>query len=249
MGYVTYSRGYKGPAYNLFFNMQPTDDLALDPEKSKGYEVGVKSTLFDNRLRVNVALFDTDYTGYQANYPDLVGGTVITRFINAGDVSTKGVELDFEAKITKEFSISGAYTQMKARVDKFNCPAGATCSDVNGKPLPYAPDRKGVIRGSYVTQVASGYRMEVGADYAWQSETQFDLYTSTPPTNTLQPAYGIWNAYLALGDPRHGWRVALVGKNLGDKSYAQFLQPGATTQRSVPRDDERYYGVTARYEF
>jgi iron complex outermembrane receptor protein len=161
-------------------------------------------------------------------------------------VSTKGLELDFEAKITKEFTISGAYTAMKARVDQFNCPAGATCPNLSGQPLPFAPDKKGVIRGTYATQLASGYRLELGADYAWQSETQFDLSTST---NTIQPSYGIFNAYVGFGDPRKGWRVALVGKNLGDKSYAQYLQPGANTQRSVPRDDERYYGVTARLEF
>jgi iron complex outermembrane receptor protein len=246
MGYVTASRGYKGPAYNLFFNMQAIDDFALAPEKSNGYEVGAKTTLFGNRLRLNAAYFDTKYQGYQANFPDVVQGTVVTRFINAGDVSTKGFELDFEAKVTREFTVSGAYTSMKARVDQFNCPPGATCPNLNGQPLPFAPDKKGVIRGNYARQLASGYRLEAGVDYAWQSETQFDLSTST---NTLQPSYGIWNAYLGLGDPRRGWRVALVGKNLGDESYAQYLQPGGNTQRSVPRDDERYYGVTARYEF
>jgi iron complex outermembrane receptor protein len=246
MGYATYSRGYKGPAYNAFFNMQAIDDFALAPEKSKGYEIGVKSTFADNRVRLNVALFDTDYTGYQANYPDVVQGTVITRFINAGDVSTKGVEFDFEARISKEFSISGAYTDMKARVDRFNCPPGATCPDLNGKPLPFAPDRKGVIRGTYATSMDGGYRLELGADYAWQSDTQYDLSTST---NTIQPAYGIFNAFVAIGNPRKGWRVALHGKNLGDESYAQQLLPGANTQRSVPRDDERYYGINARLEF
>jgi iron complex outermembrane receptor protein len=246
MAYVTGSRGYKGPAYNAFFNMQAQDDVALAPEKSKGYEVGLKSTLLNNRLRVNLAYFDTNYTGYQANYPDVVQGTVITRFINAGDVYTKGLELDFEFKVTKELSVSGAYTALKARVDKFNCPAGATCPALDGQPLPFAPDRKGVIRANYFTPVASGFRLELGADYTWQSDTQYDLSTSP---NTIQPAYGIWNGYVGLSDPRRGWRVAVVGKNLSDKSYSQQLLPGANTQRSVPRDDERYVGVTARYEF
>lgn len=248
MGYATYSRGYKGPAYNAFFNMNEAgnDDKALAPEESKGFELGLKSTLMNNRLRVNVAYFNTDYTGYQANYPDLVAGTVVTRFINAGDVSTKGFELDFDFKATKELSFGGAFTAMKARVDKFNCPTGAACPSLDGQPLPFAPDRKGVVRATYVTPIMSGRRLELGADYTWQSQTQYDLSTST---NTIQPAYGIVNGYIGLSDPRSGWRVALVGKNLGDKSYSQQLLPGANTQRSVPRDDERYVGVTARYEF
>lgn len=244
--YLTYSRGYKGPAYNAFFNMQPIDDIALDPEKSKGWEAGFKSQLLDNRLRFNVAVFDTEYTGYQANFPDFVQGTVVTRFINAGDVSTKGVEIDFEAKVSRQLSISGAYTKLKARVDKFNCPTGATCPALDGQPLPYAPDRKGVIRADWWTAVGSGMRFEAGADYTWQSDTQYDLSVSP---NTIQPSYGISNMYLALANRAKGWRVAVIGKNLGNESYSQQLLPGANTQRSVPRDDERYWGINARYEF
>ena len=249
MGYATYSRGYKGPAYNAFFNMNELgfDDKALSPEKSKGFELGLKSTLMNNRLRVNVAYFNTDYTGYQANQPDFVAGTQVTRLINAGDVSTKGFELDFDFKATKELSFGGAYTAMKARIDKFNCPTGAACPNpsLDGNPLPFAPDKKGVVRTNYVTPVMSGRRLELGADYTWQSAMQTELSVSP---NTIQPSYGIWNAYIGLSDPRAGWRVALVGKNLGDKSYAQNLF-GGNTQRSVPRDDQRYVGVTTRYEF
>lgn len=243
--YATYSRGYKGPAYNAFFNMQPIQEVALEPEKSKGWELGLKSTLADNRVRLNLAIFDTKYNGYQANYPDLVAGTVVTRFINAGDISTKGFELDFQAKLSREFTLAAAYADTKAVVDQFRCPAGATCAIPSGTMLPSAPRRKGVVRANYRTDVA-GYLVEFGTDYTWQSETQFDLSTSA---NTLQPGYGIWNASVSLANVGAGWRVTLVGKNLADKSYSQFLLPGANTQRSVPRDDSRYYGVNIRYDF
>ncbi len=245
MGYVTYSRGYKGPAYNAFFNMTSTADLALDPEKSKGWEAGLKTTFADNRVRVNVAVFDTKYTGYQANYPDLVAGTVVTRFINAGDVSTKGVELDIDAKVTRQLSLSASVANTRARVDRFNCPVGATCPDLTNQPLPSAPDWKGVVRAGYWMRMGA-FRIDLGADYSWSSKVQFDLSTSA---NTIQPSYSIYNASIALSQPGKGWRVALIGKNLGDKSYAAFLLPGANTQRSVPRDDERYFGVNARLDF
>jgi iron complex outermembrane recepter protein len=244
--YATYSKGYKGPAYNAFFNMQPNQEVALSPETSKGYELGLKSTLIDNKLRFNVAVFDTKYKGYQANFPDLVGGVVVTRFINAGDVSTKGIEIDMEAKLSKQFTLAAAFANTKARVDRFNCPTGAVCPNLNGFPLPSAPDRKGAVRAAWWSNVGQGMRLDVGADYTYSSEIQFDLSTST---NTIQPAYGIFNANLALSDPSKGWRVSLVGKNLGDKSYASFLLSGANTQRSVPRDDQRYFGVSLRYEF
>ena len=244
--YATYSQGYKGPAFNAFFNMSAIDDFALAPEKSKGFELGLKSTLLDNRLRLNLAAFDTKYTGYQANFPDLVSGTVVTRFINAGDVSTKGVEVDFDAKLSKQFTLAGAVARTTARIDRFNCPAGATCPALNGAPLPSAPDWKANVRANYKMDVGSGLKLDLGADYSWQSEVQFDLSRST---NTLQPSYGIVNMSVALSSPAAGWRVALHGKNLADKSYAAFLLSGANTQRSVPRDDQRYFGISARLDF
>ena len=244
--YATYSKGYKGPAYNAFFNMQPNQELALAPETSKGFELGLKSTLLDNRLRVNVAVFDTEYKGYQANFPDLVAGTVVTRFINAGDVSTKGVEVDMEAKFSSQLSVALAVANTKARVDRFNCPTGATCPNLNGSPLPSAPDWKGALRANWWGNVGSGMRLDIGADYTYSSAVQYDLATSA---NTIQPSYGIYNATLSLSDPSKGWRITVIGKNLADKSYSSFLLPGANTQRSVPRDDQRYFGVSARYEF
>ncbi|MEQ1515485.1 MAG: TonB-dependent receptor, partial [Usitatibacteraceae bacterium] len=244
--YATYSKGYKGPAFNAFFNMSAIDDFALSPEKSKSFEVGLKSTLLDNRLRLNLAAFDTKYTGYQANFPDVVGGTIVTRFINAGDVSTKGFEADFEAKLSKQFTLAGAVANTKARIDRFNCPVGATCPNLNGAPLPSAPDWKTNIRANYKMDVANGLRLDLGADYSWQSEVQYDLSIAT---TTIQPAYGIVNMSVALSSPAAGWRVALLGKNLTDRSYAAFLGAGANTQRSVPRDDQRYFGINARLDF
>jgi iron complex outermembrane recepter protein len=244
--YATYSKGYKGPAYNAFFNMSAIDDFALAPEKSTGYELGLKSTLFDNRLRLNLAAFDTKYTGYQANFPDIVSGTVVTRFINAGDVSTKGFEMDFEAKLGKQFTLAGAVANTKARVDRFNCPVGATCPSLNGATLPSAPEWKLNVRANYNMPLGNGLKLDLGTDYSYQTRTQFDLSTSL---NTVQPAYGIVNASVALSSAASGWRVALLGKNLADKSYAAFLLPGANTQRSVPRDDQRYFGINARLDF
>ena len=244
--YATYSKGYKGPAYNAFFNMRAIDDLALAPEKSKSFEVGLKSTLMDNRLRLNLAAFDTKYTGYQANFPDNVGGTIVTRFINAGDVSTKGFEADFEAKFSKQFTLAGAVANTKARIDRFNCPAGTVCPNLDGAPLPSAPNWKANVRGNYKMDVGNGLKLDIGADYSWQSEVQFDLSIAT---TTIQPSYGIVNMSVALSSPGGGWRLALLGKNLADKSYAAFLAAGANTQRSVPRDDQRYFGINARLDF
>ncbi|MBH9579116.1 TonB-dependent receptor [Inhella proteolytica] len=247
MAYATYSRGYKGPAYNVFFNMSPTQDNVLAPEKSKSYEIGLKSELLDRRLRVNLAAFDTEYNGYQANVPDLVNGTIVTRLINAGEVSTKGIEMDLTARPTAGLNVSFNVANIKARVKNFNCPPGAAAScNINGKPLPFSPDWKASLRLKYTQTLTDSLSLDYGFDATWQTKVQFDLQQQP---NSFQPEYTIYNARVAL-QSTDGWSVALIGRNLGDKSYATLVQnSGSNINRYVPRDDRRYFGVNLRYDF
>jgi iron complex outermembrane receptor protein len=246
--YATYSRGYKGPAYNVFFNMLSRDTLALKPETSDSFELGLKATAFDRKLTANLAVFNTKYANYQANFYDTVVGAVVTRLINAGDVSTRGVELDLNARPTRELTLSASLAYTDAKIDNFNCPPAAAAScNLNGAPLPFSPKWKTFTRANYALPLENGFIVDFSADYSWQAKTQYDLFQSA---DAIQGAYGIVNAGIALSSPVGGWRIALVGKNLANKSYATNL--GASTgyvTRGVPRDDERYYGITARKEF
>lgn len=250
--YATWSRGYKGPAYNVFFNMLDRDTLALKPETSSAFELGLKASAFDRRLTANVAVFSTKYRNYQANFYDTVEGTVITRLINAGDVSTKGVELDLNGRPTRALTLSAALAWTQARIDDFNCPPAAAAScNLDGQPLPFSPRFKSFTRANYALALDNGATVDISADYTWQARTQYDLFQSP---DAIQGAYGILNAGIALTPANSSWRVALVGKNLANRSYATNLvasasAAGTTVSRGVPRDDRRYFGLTARKEF
>lgn len=248
MAYLTYSRGYKGPAYNVFFNMQPRDTNALKPETSNNWELGLKATSWDNRLTTNLAVFHSEYDNYQANFYDTVAGQVVTRLINAGSVSTEGVEADYALQATRNLKLSGALAYTRARIYSFACPAGAAAScNVNGKTLPFSPDWKSYVRADYSIPLDNGLDVELSTGYNWQSEVQYDI--SQNP-DTRQGAYGTWNASVALADYNDGWRVALLAKNLTDKSYSPLLASGSGyIYRAVPRDDQRYFGVQLRKDF
>jgi iron complex outermembrane receptor protein len=157
------------------------------------------------------------------------------------------VELDIVAKPVSALTLGASVANIKARIDSFNCPAGAATScQVNGQPLPYAPDWKANLRAAYRLNLDGGLGLELGTDYRWQSKVQYDIGQFA---DTIQPSYGIWNASVALSSAA-GWRVALLAKNLGDKSYASFLARGGTyVNRAVPRDDRRFFGINARYDF
>ncbi|MGN6691639.1 MAG: TonB-dependent receptor, partial [Sphingopyxis sp.] len=130
MAYGMYTRGYKGPALNVFFNMQARDTGRIDPERSNAYEAGLKMRLFDRKLTLNLAAFYAKYNNYQANFLDIVAGQVVTRLTNAGSVSTRGIEMDFNAAVTDNFQLSGGFNYTDAHINKFICPTGAavTCA-------------------------------------------------------------------------------------------------------------------------
>ncbi len=246
--YATYSRGYKGPAFNVFFNQQERDTIALDPETSNSYEIGAKSRILRDRLSANLAGFYTQYNDYQANFFDTVAGQVVTRLINAGEVSTRGIELDLTAQPIKGLTISAAGAWIKARIDSFKCPGEAMANcQVDDKPLPFSPDWKANGRVDYTLRLPTDKNVSFGVVYRWQSKTQYDI---SQTSDTIQPAYGIFDASIGLSDSKKGYTVALLGRNLTNESYASFIGTGGTyVYRWVPRDDQRYFGVNVRQDF
>ena len=246
--YATVSRGYKGPAFNVYFNMQSFDVAPLAPETSTAYEIGLKGSAFRGRLTGAIAGFVTDYSGFQANFQDVFLGAPVTRLINAGDVSTRGIELDATARPIDPLTLTFALARTRARIDRFNCPpAVATCVSVDGQPLPFAPKWKLSGGAAYVIPVADAINVEVQTDATYKSRTQYQL-TQTP--DTIEPGYAIWNASIGLIS-RDGWALRGLVKNILDKEYSSYLNYGSTAGnlRFVPRDASRYFGVNARTEF
>lgn len=252
MAYSMYTRGYKGPALNVFFNMQARDTGRIDPETSNAYEVGLKTRLFDRRLTVNIAGFYAKYDNYQANFLDLVAGQVVTRLTNAGTVSTRGIEMDFNASLTDNFSLSGGLNYTDAHINQFICPTGAavTCADaINGKPLPFAPKYKGTVTVDWRLPLnIDGFDVDLNSSLAYQSRTQFDINQNP---NAFQSAYAIWDAGITVRTDDDKYSLSFLVKNLTDKHFViQRIPNGTSFMRQItPRDAERYFGVTGRVNF
>jgi iron complex outermembrane receptor protein len=262
MAYLTYSQGYKGPAYNVFFNMSANNTARLAPETSDNYEVGLKSDLFDKHLELNLAAFYSKYNGFQTNSFVLVNGVIITNLINAGTVSTRGVEADFRARPAAGLMLSGGVTYTDAKIDKFNCPIGAplTCQYPNGKPLPYAPKYKAVVNASYELQTSLPFAVSLNTNYSWQSSQQMDIGESP---YTVQPAYGLWNAGIKFSNNSDTYSVSLVLQNILNKFYATALVPDSATgvvngvvvptttfvRIQTAEDSRRVVGIVGRINF
>ena len=131
--YAKYSTGFKSGGFNLDYITQAGIDagIGFDQETVDSYELGLKTTLLDNRLSLNVAYFNAQYEDYQVNQfvdlgldPDT--GTQLTSITitNAAEVDTSGLEFEATFKVSDSFTINGSFGILDATFDDF--PNGST---------------------------------------------------------------------------------------------------------------------------
>ncbi len=253
--YATYSRGYKGPAFNVFYNLTATGTNIISAETSNAYEVGLKNTLFDGKLVLNLAAYLAKYKNFQANNPDLAGGVVVTRFTNAGDVSTRGGELDLIYRPLDDLSIAGGLAYTDAHVDKFKLPPGGNPSQViaPGTALGFAPKWKGNISADYRFRTGGAFDFGFGAQASYQS-SELSLFSPDPilrAAGTIH-GYGLVNLSASIMDKDDKYKLTVQVRNLLDQSFAAAITnggPGGSYRYQIPRDADRYFGVTGRVNF
>ncbi len=114
--YYTYSEGFKAGA-----GQNATGNIIVGPEEIENHEIGLKTTLFDNRLALNISAFSYDLTGQQINktIPDPGGAGFVTIFENAALTSADGVEVEFFGAPTDRFRLSGMVAYLDSKYDDF----------------------------------------------------------------------------------------------------------------------------------
>lgn len=255
MAYVTYTRGYKGPGYNMFFNLGATTTPVVEAETSNAFEIGLKNTLFDGRATLNLAAFYTKFNNFQANNPDVAGGVVISRFTNAGKVSTRGVEADFNAVLGGGLTISGGVAYTDAHVDKFKAVPGGNPAEIipDGTPLLFAPKWKGTLGLDYRGTISDGLDLFLGGQFSGQTKqlSIFDPVASLRQLGIID-GYSLVNLSAGIGDSDDKWKLSVQVRNVFDKSYVAHKEkggPGGSIRYQIPRDADRYFGVTGKINF
>ena len=249
MAYGTFAQGYKGPGFNVFYNMAAVDQLGISEETSESLELGYKYA--SGNLIANVAVFITDIEDFQANNADDSSGVTITRLTNAGDVTTEGIELDVIWQPLENFQLSGGIAYVKAEIDEFNCPLNSTvaCDARAGLDVPFAPDLKYSLMAQYLIP-ADGMDIILNGSFVHTDEQQSGLPANdgTVDPRGLLPEYDILNASIAFAFDDDKYRITLIGKNLTDESYVT-TNSGDGFRFQIPREAERYFGVSARASF
>ncbi len=251
LAYASYTRGYKGPAFNTFFNMTLEDTIPIEEETSNSYEGGVKATLLDGHLAVNVTGFFAEYNNFQANNFVIVGGEVTTNLTNAGDVSTRGVELDVFGEITDNWSVTGGFAYTDAEVDVSNAP-----QDILGGPftagarLAFAPEYALSAATDYVYPLPfSELNLHLNSDISWRSGQR----STIGPAEELDiDPYALWNASIGISNADDRYRASFIVKNIADVQFATINTGGGpfgTSRTQIPREADRFIGFNLRARF
>ena len=252
MGYASYARGYKGPAYNTFFNLNSTQTNALEPETSDALEIGLKNKFLDGRMTINVAGFYAKYKNFQANINDLVATVVVSRFANAGEVSTFGLEFDMSYRPSKNTTIGASLAVTEAHVDFFRAAPGAAIIPA-GTPLAFAPTWKGAVSFEQRFETNSFADVSFGMTANFQTK-QLSVFKEDAVQRELGtiPGYGLVNMQLSLLGQDDNWKLTFQVRNLFDKAYPAAIINGGVSgsyRYQIPRDADRYWGVSARISF
>ena len=254
-GYATYSRGYKGPAFNVFYNLSATGTNAIEPETADSYEIGLKNTLFNGKLVINLAAYYAKYNNYQANNPDVIEGVLVTRFTNAGEISTRGGELDLLFQPTRDLSFSGGLAYTDAHIDQFKVPTNGVTTGViaSGTQLGYAPKWKGSLGADWRWRTGGAIDVQLGAQGSYQSSqiAQLDANPVIRDYATID-GYGLVDVSAGIVDSEDRYRLTFQVKNLFDQSFAAAITsggPGNSFRYIIPREADRYYGITGRVNF
>ena len=269
MGFATFATGYKGQAYDISsgFNLVRQNSGPTKAEKSRDWEVGMKSQLLDRRVTVNTTLFTTTFDNFQAQgIETLADGTSNFRLSNVGKLRTRGVELEGAVRPANDFNFSGGVTYADARILSFpvaqcypgqtaaqGCVGTPTRQNLAGYRPAQAPLWKASLSGEYTPTLTSSLQGVLQVAYTYQSQINFGLNNDP---ETIQKGYGITNLSLGVRDSAGRWEVAGFVNNLFDKQYFynitnSFGNQGnaEAVQSYVPRDFRRYGGVRASYNF
>ncbi len=156
-------------------------------------------------------------------------------------VRSRGFEADLALVPTTGLTLraSGAYAD--ARVKEFNPNPQTNAPDArNGTRLPLAPEFVWNIGADYETTLGTSVRMYFSTDFRHTS-TQF---SDLGEQGRIDP-YGIWNASLGFSDADDKYRVTFHARNITDESYVLLnVENGRRLQ--IPRDADRYFGVSLR---
>ncbi|MBT8422532.1 MAG: TonB-dependent receptor, partial [Gammaproteobacteria bacterium] len=238
--YGHWTKGFRAGGFN-FRNARP-DVIPAGPTKEEeqdSIEFGIKSQIFDDLMRFNVAYFRNEIDDIQRELN--LGDTqvvVLQGTINAGDAKIKGVEVEFDALPTDALRVYGSLSYLDGEYTSKN-PAFASFL---GNELPRLAPWQFSLGSSYDFDLSGNGIIRVQADYGYRQENFYD------DANTQEfDAQHRLGASINWYSPEDHWTVSLFGKNLRDEANYGNLTSIAGLFTAGPMQKGREYGLQVQY--
>jgi iron complex outermembrane recepter protein len=233
--YATYATGFRSGGFN------GVGGRPFDAETLRNYEVGYKSTWWNDRLRLNAAVFHSRSEDYQFFYLDFdQGGAQVID--NLDEVAFTGAELEWQARVTRHWMLLGAVGVLDSEVEKFD--PTLTVPVERGNRTPKTQKSTFSI-GSQLEVPLGALTGTVRVDYGRWGKKYWhpDNIDVRDPVNML-------DLRISVGNDR--WTASAWGRNVLDEFYWQdfnaveFGAPGVDLGSPSSPDT---YGLELRYQF
>lgn len=223
MTYISATKGYKSGGFYIF---SPEGKETYDKETLWNYELGFKSTLLNNRLIFNSAIYYIDVSDMQV----LTSVNLYQGYIsNAASATSKGFELEATYNATNNITLFSAFGYNKTTYGAF--------SDANGD----YKGNHGVYTPEYNYSLGTQYRNDLGVYVRVDLTGYGEMYTDKA-NEYKQDAYSL--VHSKIGYETEDYDLYLYGKNIFDKDHHVDTADGVT-YLSEPRE----FGVKVNYRW
>ena len=250
--YASYSEGFKSGGFNSF-GLSP----AFEEEQVQAFEIGVKSTLLQKRLRLNVAAFTYDYTNLQVRLPVPTGGVTID---NAGEAGAWGLELEGSLLVGDRLRLDGNISWLDTELEAFDtqqvpedllfvlgAPIPLESVSAAGNELTRAPELSLFTSLQYAVDLGKNFEGLFELAYRYQDEVFF-LETNQERDTFKGGSANRLDLRFAVQPVRDAWDAALYVNNLNDdRTITQVTALGSYPNAAI--SPPRQYGVEFTYRW
>jgi outer membrane receptor protein involved in Fe transport len=237
MLYLRVATGYQPGGPNVALpGVPPT----VDSSSLTNYELGLKSSLANDRVQLDVALFYIDWDDIQITDND----GVTSWLINGGTAESQGVEIAtmFDATEQLKLGFNATYTDATVTNDV------ASLGGVAGDRLPYVPELSLSATADYFFPLGSDWEGRVGGGYRWLDDRSTGLESNAGAFEL--DSYGVVDLNADAGNAN--WTFRAYVKNVADeRNYSNIGTGigGTTPHLGATPIQPRTYGLEVDYRF
>ncbi|WP_414830717.1 TonB-dependent receptor [Alteromonas sp. H39] len=260
--FARYANGFRAQTIqgrDVAFEGAPS---VADAETINSVEVGFKSDLLEDTLRLNAAAFY--YTIDDMQFSAIGGGNNFTSLVNADEGVGYGYEIDVQWLATDQLTLTGGYSYNHTEIkdDTLTAQPCGSSADfagnctvldprldgnvaiVDGNPFPQAPETIFNFTARYTIPVGDAGEVFLFTDWAFQGETNLFLYDAVEFTTDDNFEGGVRIGY---ENYEHNYTIALFGRNITDEDNVK----GAIDFNNLTGiiNEPRIWGVEAKISF